>query len=87
MKTSITCHSTVVFIQIRIFILGLSTIKYQVYQMIKFNWKGCDSGSYGADCKYICGNCLNESDCSNINGTCFTGCNAGYEGDLCKKRE
>lgn len=55
--------------------------------MIKFNWKGCDSGSYGADCKDICGNCLNESDCSNINGTCFTGCNAGYEGDLCKKRE
>ncbi|XP_052694168.1 multiple epidermal growth factor-like domains protein 10 [Crassostrea angulata] len=45
---------------------------------------GCDSGSYGVDCNEICGNCLNESQCSNVNGTCFTGCNAGYEGDLCK---
>lgn len=54
---------------------------------MSFHLKDCDSGLYGVDCSENCGNCLNESQCSNINGTCFTGCNAGYEGDLCKTRE
>ncbi|XP_065943696.1 uncharacterized protein [Magallana gigas] len=44
----------------------------------------CDKGSYGSQCKEICGHCRDTDQCSNINGTCLTGCDAGYQGDLCK---
>lgn len=47
----------------------------------------CDIGLYGIRCNETCGNCRNESQCSNVNGTCLTGCNAGFKGDLCKTRK
>lgn len=48
--------------------------------------KACDKGFYGADCSETCGRCRNESQCFHTNGTCLTGCDAGYEGDVCKTR-
>uniref|UniRef100_K1QME5 Multiple epidermal growth factor-like domains 10 n=1 Tax=Magallana gigas TaxID=29159 RepID=K1QME5_MAGGI len=44
----------------------------------------CDKGSYGLECNGTCGYCRDINQCSNVNGTCLTGCEAGYEGDLCK---
>uniref|UniRef100_K1R0L7 Scavenger receptor class F member 2 n=1 Tax=Magallana gigas TaxID=29159 RepID=K1R0L7_MAGGI len=44
----------------------------------------CNTGSYGIDCKEKCGNCLDVYKCLYTNGTCFTGCVAGYHGNLCK---
>lgn len=49
--------------------------------------KACDRGLYGVDCSESCGNCLDLTQCSSINGNCLTGCVAGYNGDLCKTRE
>ena len=31
----------------------------------------------------MCGNCLNETQCNHINGSCMNGCDPGWEGDLC----
>uniref|UniRef100_A0A8W8P3B7 Scavenger receptor class F member 2 n=1 Tax=Magallana gigas TaxID=29159 RepID=A0A8W8P3B7_MAGGI len=47
----------------------------------------CDKGSYGSQCKEICGHCRDTDQCSNINGTCLTGCDAGYQGNLCRTGE
>ena len=44
----------------------------------------CDEGTYGQECKGICGNCLEGNSCSHTNGTCLHGCGTGYFGDLCK---
>lgn len=52
-----------------------------------FNIEECDRGSYGVECNETCGHCCDVSQCSNVNGTCLTGCDAGFEGDLCKTRE
>lgn len=45
----------------------------------------CEKGSYGVGCTEKCGHCLDGGKCSHINGTCLTGCDAGYHGGLCKK--
>lgn len=47
----------------------------------------CDEGSFGDNCSETCGYCRGVNQCSNINGTCLTGCSAGYQGHLCKTRE
>lgn len=47
----------------------------------------CPSGSYGVACNAMCGNCRDINKCDHVNGTCPTGCGAGYIGDLCKNRE
>lgn len=47
----------------------------------------CDKGMYGHECIEQCGHCDDVDRCSPINGTCLTGCDAGYYGDLCKTRE
>lgn len=47
----------------------------------------CDKGLYGIECNETCGQCRDLNQCSNVNGTCFTGCDAGFWGDLCKTRE
>lgn len=47
----------------------------------------CDEGSYGGDCNETCGHCLDVKQCSKINGTCLTGCDTDYKGDMCKARE
>ena len=44
----------------------------------------CDEGTYGQECKGICGNCLEGKSCSHTNGTCLNECETGYFGDLCK---
>ena len=42
----------------------------------------CESGKYGKDCNYTCGNCKSNSACDHVTGEC-TGCAAGYHGSLC----
>lgn len=44
----------------------------------------CDKGLYGYDCKETCGYCRDVNQCSNLNGTCLTGCVAGFKKGLCK---
>lgn len=38
------------------------------------------------DCKERCGHCREFDQCFHINGTCLTGCDAGYQGEYCKTR-
>lgn len=45
----------------------------------------CNRGSYGIACREICGQCRDVNHCLHINGTCLTGCSAGYQGTLCKE--
>lgn len=47
----------------------------------------CDKGAYGLKCNETCGHYHNVNQCSNIDGTCITGCAAGFEGNLCRTRE
>lgn len=54
---------------------------------IFINIPECPSGSYWLACTLTCGNCRDVNQCNHINGTCLTGCSAGYMGDLCKTRE
>lgn len=42
---------------------------------------------YGPGCIETCGHCRDVNKCSNIDGTCLTGCDAGYRGNLCKLGE
>uniref|UniRef100_K1QU90 Uncharacterized protein n=1 Tax=Magallana gigas TaxID=29159 RepID=K1QU90_MAGGI len=44
----------------------------------------CDRGSYGSECNETCGHCRDADQCSINNGTCLTGCDARFKGDLCK---
>lgn len=50
----------------------------------KFLCIECDKGGYGPACNETCGHCRDVHQCSNIDGTCLTGCSAGYRGYLCK---
>ena len=47
----------------------------------------CDLGTYGDKCNETCGNCQDQTKCHHSNGTCLTGCSAGYDGALCKTRK
>lgn len=49
-----------------------------------YNIVECDRGWYGIGCNETRGHCRNESQCSNVNGTCLLGCDAGFKGDRCK---
>ncbi|XP_060555542.1 protein draper-like [Ruditapes philippinarum] len=46
----------------------------------------CTNGSYGYECKNMCGKCANSLPCNNVNGTCSGGCLDGYilTDHLCK---
>lgn len=46
-----------------------------------------DRGSYGSEYNENCGHCRDINQCSYTNGTCFTGCVTGYQGDHCKTGE
>uniref|UniRef100_A0A8W8MNT0 EGF-like domain-containing protein n=1 Tax=Magallana gigas TaxID=29159 RepID=A0A8W8MNT0_MAGGI len=46
----------------------------------------CDSGWYGLGCSERCGQCRDVDRCLNTNGTCLTGCSAGYTGHTCHTR-
>ncbi|XP_062602381.1 protein draper-like [Saccostrea cucullata] len=43
----------------------------------------CNAWFYGADCSLSCGSCLNFEQCHHINGTCFKGCDKGFQGEKC----
>lgn len=47
----------------------------------------CERGSYEVRCTEKCGHCLDGDKCSHINGTCLTGCDAGYHGGVLKNVE
>lgn len=44
----------------------------------------CDKGSFGTRCGEKCGRCRDFHQCFHIDGACLTGCDPGFEGDLCK---
>ena len=44
----------------------------------------CNAGKYGLHCEEDCGNCSDSSQCFHVNGTCLSGCSAGYQGHTCK---
>lgn len=43
----------------------------------------CPVGLYGDHCNNNCGNCLNNTTCHHVNGTCFEGCEPGYQEHNC----
>lgn len=55
--------------------------------LCRFYFKACYINFYGIRCTEKCGHCSDGNLCDHINGTCATGCSAGYQGDLCKSRE
>lgn len=61
-------------------ILLLSILKQDSFSL------ACDRGLYGIECNETCGNCRDADQCSNTNGSCLTGCDDGYQGDLCRTR-
>lgn len=47
----------------------------------------CNNGTYGENCTYQCGQCLNSVTCDHVNGKCFGGCKPGWQKtDKCDKR-
>ena len=44
----------------------------------------CNDGKYGEVCGEECGFCADLSYCNHVNGTCLSGCDAGYNGNLCR---
>lgn len=42
---------------------------------------------YGHECNETCGHCDDLHRCSPINGTCLSGCDAGYQGEFCNTSE
>lgn len=46
----------------------------------------CHFGTYGPGCVHNCsGNCLGAVACNRTTGTCDTGCDFGFTGELCEK--
>ena len=45
----------------------------------------CDNGTYGLNCDFHCGACLNSEQCHHMNGACLNGCDPGFQGGLCKE--
>ncbi|XP_062618975.1 scavenger receptor class F member 1-like [Saccostrea cucullata] len=43
----------------------------------------CNPGSYGKDCKEVCGHCEGNEPCNHINGSCPGSCEPGYAGEMC----
>ena len=44
----------------------------------------CSNGYFGYDCGTPCSeNCLNNTICDRINGSCLNGCKDGYRGENC----
>nr|XP_034321631.1 receptor-type tyrosine-protein phosphatase epsilon-like isoform X2 [Crassostrea gigas] len=48
--------------------------------------KTCDATWYGAGCKFQCGHCFGENNCHHVKGSCLSGCQKGFTGDLCFNR-
>ena len=47
----------------------------------------CVRGLYGAECQQECGYCRDLTQCVHTNGSCSTGCKAGYHGETCEARQ
>ena len=45
----------------------------------------CDGHMYGQNCSEHCGKCRNNTQCHHLNGSCFSGCVRGSQGDRCNK--
>ncbi|XP_034318933.2 uncharacterized protein [Magallana gigas] len=45
----------------------------------------CDIGYFGDNCTEECGHCIDGTLCSSVDGTCTSGCSAGYTGNLCNR--
>ena len=43
----------------------------------------CESGTFGRECRELCGKCKGNYTCHHINGTCTEGCIPGYIGLQC----
>lgn len=39
----------------------------------------CNSGTYGENCTYQCGECINDMICDHVNGKCSEGCKPGWK--------
>lgn len=53
-------------------------------EILLYSYLECDNGSYGLNCSETCGNCLKDTICHHVNGTCLEGCAAGYKTQTCK---
>ena len=72
------------FLKFNIFDVGVNVQSYNIFD---YFFTACVVGTYGNNCNNTCGNCLNVNECFHTNGTCLTGCDPGYTGDLCKTRK
>lgn len=52
---------------------------------LSFYVSECHLGNYGMNCTSTCGHCLRISDCSRFDGTCHSGCSAGYYKKSCQQ--
>lgn len=60
--------------------------RYVIYNFILINSE-CETGKYGINCSKSCGNCHNQSQCQNVDGSCSDGCSAGCKRSLCTERK
>ena len=45
----------------------------------------CDPGRFGFMCNDTCGHCLGGELCDVANGSCPSGCEPGYQGNICNE--
>lgn len=45
----------------------------------------CDDGTFGTNCRILCGHCHKGQSCDKETGACPRGCEPGYEGIYCNK--
>ena len=52
---------------------------------LSFLVTACDQRTYGENCSEICSpNCAGlDQACDNVNGSCISGCDVGYQGEKC----
>lgn len=58
-------------------------LDYSVYNVESFSLIECSDGTYGPECRNLCGNCSDGDWCNHVNGSCPNGCVAGVSGDTC----
>lgn len=62
---------------------GYSTFAFA--EICEFEVFECDIGYFGDSCGAVCGHCIDRTPCSSVDGTCTSGCSAGYTGHQCNK--
>nr|XP_022304629.1 multiple epidermal growth factor-like domains protein 10 isoform X1 [Crassostrea virginica] len=55
------------------------------YQGHRCELAECRHGQYGEACENVCGQCIDQSECHHVNGTCLNGCRPGYKGNHCSQ--